>query len=342
MYQKGNGFFKLISRYFAKKYLKFLATIGLLNLKGCQIYVELVKKLPELNWQLHFMGIMLLGTIACGSKFPCIRQMALECGLIPLVDYGDSNTKNPYAWMARCAVIMSMIEVYRGYRETPAGLLCRELIQTRKSLETHPFVLQLVTSTKSKTPQTDCNCTVTFLFQHISIELAESFLQMKTEFEYMKRDIKLAERIKCTKGPRTRNTTSTSDFGAIISGMDSIRTQRKEKFGNLENLVISTEPYHDNYKQIQIKHGTADDLYSAYIDGVIKEEYGENRTLKPSIAKNIKKEQVYNKENKLGHHSRRKLYKYENPPQLLSSHGLDSDKKVARYVQMPVFPKVSL
>jgi hypothetical protein len=144
--------------------------------------------------------------------------------------------------------------------------------------------------------------------------------------------------MKCTKGPRTRATTAVSTgFGAIISEMDSIRTQRKEKFGNLENLVISTEPYHDNDKKIQIKPGTADDLYSAYIDGD-----GEKRTLKPSFSKNIKKEQVYNKENKLGHHSRQKLYKYENPPQHLSSHGLNSDKKVARYVQMPVLPKVSL
>jgi hypothetical protein len=312
----------------AKKLIRLMATVGIFNYHGCEMFIELVKNLAKVNWQLHFLGIICLGTISCGSKFPTIRRLAFEQGLVPLVGYGDGLEDN--SWISRCAVIFSMIEIYQASRESIAGLLSREIISNRANFERHPFVLELIDSQAAKKPQPSALGKTSFLFEYTSKLITENYIKTKNDYELLRKDIMSADR-KAKQKRTIKKDIVLDKIDQIPITLTKRRTNRK--FQNLENLVFSTEPYHQNYKKAQFKPGIEDDLYSAFVS--LSKDGQTN--LGPTFLGS--KNHVEVQHNEAIQSNRRKLFIHDKPityePDALS-------RTVLKPVKMPALPPIQL
>ncbi|KAJ3369784.1 hypothetical protein HDU91_006908 [Kappamyces sp. JEL0680] len=250
------------------KLIKLLATAAYSNLDACTMFIKFIAGLEEMHWQWQFQAILLLGAIVCGSPYPNIRKTALEHGLVRFLNHEgrEGHEKDAdVSWITRSAAISSLSEIYQLFRTNVFGLLAREVMQQRKETEQHPMVRDLLETSKAKTPQEGYVSRISFLFQHTSIAFAETYAALESEYQYMKNYIKATEKnekrhqLKSKssgyKGPsRTKQPTLPTSKRSGADPHDMSTRQIHPPFQNLENLVLTVDDYHNNYKRLGFAH----------------------------------------------------------------------------------------
>jgi hypothetical protein len=345
-----------------KKVIDVLATVASLHMEGCAMFVKLTNKLCLLDASWHYHAIMGIGTVAVGSQFPNIRRLALEKGLIPSADFGEGiGTEIENSWIVRAAAVTALAEVYQFYREVPQGLLAREVIQARKKKETHPIICTILQNSKCNIGQNKIYRRIGFLQKYTSLALADMYTDIQSNYHYMRKFIDqsdksekkkkgLVARMRKKRIEAIENETKlqlTAKGIMIEEKIEEKRHHSKElyspeptqvstrnravEFSNLDHLILSTHPYHQETNRIRLPPREEDYLYTKLLEETIL-PLPELPHIGPSFiaAKSVSKYPSSFSQQDLGTANRRKMF--HPPPK-------DQTKNV-NAIKMPLVPPI--
>lgn len=328
------------------------------------MFIAFAETLSDFHWQWHYLAVLCMGTVACGSQFPNVRRMALEQGLIPMMSYGDipkPNDDSSCDWMIRAACTVVLKEIYQQFRSMPSGLLAREVMANRKLTEEHPTVLNLLNDPKAKVPQAAFTRRSSFLFKYIAISCAEIHSEIQNDYHYMRKFIQTAEQDKKKKMTTRTRTKTKKTLGAHIGKKDEINTKtqdfklvqtpepdvlstrhdRKGEFKNLEKVSFSNQPYHYNYRKVPYLPDETEELYSTFKpkDPVHKSSLP---LIQPSFITSTSAGAGFQSMHlqEVGTMNRRKLFNAENaiPENPIKEHR--SEHKIP--IKMPIVPQMAV
>ncbi|KAJ8325251.1 hypothetical protein QVD99_006007 [Batrachochytrium dendrobatidis] len=219
--------------HIGRKFIRILASAGMLKLEVCLMFIRFVKELQVYNWQWQFLGVLCLGNIACSSESSAIRRTAIEDGLLYYTEIGLANdmlqtetsctdhanhqASNPLlasnqdtnsidkthevrltsqndTWKIRAASIVALTEIYQQYRSQPHGLLAREVIGNCRAREPNPNIQHLLNHPAAIAPQTRMIRRLSFVFKYICMSLAEIYADTQSDYSYLRKYVQTAER----------------------------------------------------------------------------------------------------------------------------------------------------
>jgi hypothetical protein len=339
-------------------------------MEGCAMFVKLTNKLCLLDAGWHYHAIMGIGMVAIGSQFPNIRRLALEKGLIPSADFGEGiGTEIENSWMVRAASISALAEVYQYYRETPQGLLAREVIQARKLKESHPTIVTILQSSKCNICQTKIHRRIGFLQKYTSLSLADLYTDIQSNYHYMrkvidqsndsekKKKVLLARmRKKRIEAIELQTKLQLNAKGIFVNEdkQETKRDQRREvyspeptefstrnrgvEFSNLDNLILSKQPYHQETRRIQLPAQEEDYLYTKLLEETVL-PLPELPHLGPSFiaAKSVSKYPSSFSQQDVGTANRRKMF---HPPPNDQKKPTNGEMKTVNAIRMPMVPPI--
>jgi hypothetical protein len=266
-------------RAIGKKVVRLLVVTATLHMEACAMFIKLVNQLLVLNKEWHYAAVLGLGMVAIDSQYPNIRRFVMERGLIPLTEFGQGLDKSiENSWIVRFAALTALAEVYQLSQSDPVGILAREVLQERKKVEQNLFVKNLLEESKCNVVQNSFLKRLSFLPKYIGISLAEFHLDIQSDYKYMKKYLQASEQVE-----KRRNYLKQKKKDRIIVAMEheaikklalkgiilepeytepqhvppipqiSIPSAPKvQQYWNIEDNILSTQPYHTNYKDISI------------------------------------------------------------------------------------------
>ncbi len=221
------------------------------------MFVKLSKQLKTLHWEWHFLSILSFGAIVCSSAYANIRKLVMEEGL--LVSLSESDHEN--SWKERCASVVSLSEIYQQFKSEPHGLVARKAIEGRARLEKNEIVLGMLKNPKAKSPQQIFTKRMSFLFKHTSVEFAESYVALQSDYQYMKNYIQNVEKSEAKfhqrmknrigKGSRIMRSHHSKEYTVDPKHL-STRNKQPPKFENLKDIKLPSHDYHYQYKNVEL------------------------------------------------------------------------------------------
>lgn len=214
------------------------------------MFISFTKLLKTQHWQWHFLAILCIGAVACGSSSPHIRRAALEEGLVPSLEFEEGGD----CWLIRAGAVVALCEVYQQFKSEPAGLLSRQVMDDRLKRETHAEVIALLKQPKAKTPQEIFTKRISFLFKNTSMEFAETYVEIQSEYQYLRNYVQATEKnesrrkqMQCNRLPNSVQAFKARNSNGATYPLVMSTRNKAPLFQNLEHTLLTTEDYHQNY-----------------------------------------------------------------------------------------------
>jgi hypothetical protein len=269
----------LLLRHIGRKFIKLIATAGILHLESCDLFIRLLRNIPVECWEWLHIGISCLGVAVLSSSCSQIRKKALEEGLLEFIDMeGDSEINEEHCWKIRSASALSLSQIYFKNKSEPLGLLAYEAIRERRRVESNQQVLQQLQLAPS---QSEPYSRLQFLFKYVCESLSETYSESQSRDVFLRKYLQTAEKANAIFKKRLDSRKATSNATPKIRELDAI-LKKSRNFSSshpsvkntldqkqlpltqsmqnvtpflqndsvkVENVVhLSTEPYHRNYQ----------------------------------------------------------------------------------------------
>ncbi|KAJ3074419.1 hypothetical protein HDU98_011296 [Podochytrium sp. JEL0797] len=258
------------------KFLKLLAAGTSTNEQACQLFLGLIKQLDPECWQWSFCAIMCLGATVLTTESSTVRKIALEQGLLVLIEKDDKDSTTDDYWRVRAAAAICLGEIYLHNKSDSIGLLAHEALRERREIEQHPKVQHLLTAATSFSNHHHHPRRVSFLFKYVCLSLAETYAESQSRYTFLRKFLNSTHK----KPPVVKTIPSAKPAKPFTGGEDTV-SQKQSKFTwNSRNLnlpdpkrlskrandvlkmvqedaevaldeavPLSVAPYHQNYKQ---------------------------------------------------------------------------------------------
>ncbi|KAJ3102940.1 hypothetical protein HDU97_000179 [Phlyctochytrium planicorne] len=251
--------------YLGRKFIKLLAASAHFNHDACSMFLSLIKRLEDSSWEWIYLGILSITSIVLTSPFAMVRKLALEKGLLAIVERTRNADESTDAWKIRSAALLATYQIYSYRKSDPLSLVALQYLKDQPDLDASPFIRsQFVRTTEGSVP----HGRLFFLFKYVCVALAESYSASQSRYIFLRKYLKTTDRklepskrqsschipkrvpkqLRHPKNGKSKRFWNDQRDGKGLEEVEKLDAVLAPQKADLD--ALSDKPYHDNFKHI--------------------------------------------------------------------------------------------